>query len=609
MLVTYVIKKSRWRDEKNKIKRLRVSAPILTLIILTGLLITPVLGATINSDDDNLSDELLIKFKPGVSEQYKERFLNSLGLEIKDEIPQTQTFIVSAPQEALQYIKSALLCNPLIDSVEEDHIISPLIIPNDEYYSSEWHLNKILASEAWDISTGDSNVVIAVLDSGVDPNHPDLSTKLLQGYNFYDNNYNTTDVYGHGTKVAGVAAALTNNTIGVSSISWQCSIMPLRVTDTNGYTSYSLLVKALIYAADRGAKVAVISFGIFGGSALSDAAKYFMDKGGLVVVAGGNDNANHSDPDNPYIISVSATTSSDSKASFSSYGPYIDLSAPGVGIYTTIRGGSYGSVSGTSFSAPLTAGLIALIFSANPSLTPTQVEQIIESTTIDLGDQGYDYYYGWGRIDASKALREAVGETLTLYSYNDLTPPNVAITYPLDGTTVSGGINVSVDASDDNGILKVELYKDGTLYSTDSEAPFSFYWDTTSESDSLHTLMARAYDTSDNIKDSSTVNVIVSNLNSDNAPPIVSIIRPKDGSKVSRSIKISASASDESGISKVEFYIDGSLIGTDYSYSYYCYWNTKSVSNGWHIIMVRAYDNFGNYADASIRVYVSNRVR
>lgn len=90
--------------------------------------------------------------------------------------------------------------------------------------------------------------------------------------------------------------------------------------------------------------------------------------------------------------------------SISSYGTYIDISAPGVGIYTTINGGSYGSVSGTSFSAPLTAGLIALIFSANPSLTPNQVEQIIESTAMDLGDQGYDHYYGWGRIDASKAL-------------------------------------------------------------------------------------------------------------------------------------------------------------------------------------------------------------
>jgi subtilisin family serine protease len=296
--------------KREKKKPLRACSLILNFAILAWLFITPMLGLTISLD--NLSDELLIKFKPGVSEQYKLELFNSLGLEIKDEIPQTQVFIASASQN----IKSKLLSNPLIDFVEEDFRIPPSIIPNDQYYSSEWHLEKISAPEAWDISKGDSNVIIAVLDSGVDPNHPDLSSKLLQGYNFYDNNYNTTDVYGHGTKVAGVAAALTNNVIGVSSIGWQCSILPLRVTDTNGYAYSSLLAKALIYAADRGAKVAVISFAIFGGSMISDAAKYFMDKGGLVIAAGGNDNTYHSDPDNPYIISVSATTSSDSRASF-----------------------------------------------------------------------------------------------------------------------------------------------------------------------------------------------------------------------------------------------------------------------------------------------------
>jgi hypothetical protein len=493
----------------------------------------------------------------------------------------------------------------LIDFVEEDFRIPPSIIPNDQYYSSEWHLEKISAPEAWDISKGDSNVIIAVLDSGVDPNHPDLSSKLLQGYNFYDNNYNTTDVYGHGTKVAGVAAALTNNVIGVSSIGWQCSILPLRVTDTNGYAYSSLLAKALIYAADRGAKVAVISFAIFGGSMISDAAKYFMDKGGLVIAAGGNDNTYHSDPDNPYIISVSATTSSDSRASFSSYGPYIDLSAPGSGIYTTIRGGSYGSVSGTSFSAPLTAGLAALIFSANPSLNPTQVEQIMKSTAVDLGDPGYDVYYGYGRIDALRAL----AQTSNLVIYKDTEPPSVTITYPSDGIMVSGSITINVDAYDNDCVSRVELYKDGILYATDNTAPFSFYWDTSNESNGYHTLMAKAYDTSNNIGESNIVKVNVANeINGDGTLPIVKITRPINGSKVSNRIKISASASDESGIDRVEFYVDRNLISVDYSNPYNCYWDTKSVSNGWHTITVRAYDKFGNYADANIMVNVYNRV-
>jgi len=585
--------------KREKKKPLRACSLILNFVILAWLFITPMLGLTISLG--NLSDELLIKFKPGVSEQYKLELFNSLGLEIKDEIPQTQVFIASASQN----IKSKLLSNPLIDFVEEDFRIPPSIIPNDQYYSSEWHLEKISAPEAWDISKGDSNVTIAVLDSGVDPNHPDLSSKLLQGYNFYDNNYNTTDVYGHGTKVAGVAAALTNNVIGVSSIGWQCSILPLRVTDTNGYAYSSLLAKALIYAADRGAKVAVISFAIFGGSMISDAAKYFMDKGGLVIAAGGNDNTYHSDPDNPYIISVSATTSSDSRASFSSYGPYIDLSAPGSGIYTTIRGGSYGSVSGTSFSAPLTAGLAALIFSANPSLNPIQVEQIMKSTAVDLGDPGYDVYYGYGRIDALRALAQASN----LVIYKDTEPPSVTITYPSDGIMVSGSITINVDAYDNDCVSRVELYKDGILYATDNTAPFSFYWDTSNESNGYHTLMAKAYDTSNNIGESNMVKVNVANeINGDGTLPIVKITRPINGSKVSNRIKISASASDESGIDRVEFYVDRNLISVDYSNPYNCYWDTKSVSNGWHTITVRAYDKFGNYADANIMVNVYNRV-
>lgn len=335
--------------------------------------------------------------------------LSSLGLEIVDEIPQIEVLVVSVPQEALPRVKSALSRNPMIDFVKENLKLSPSAIPNDKYYGFQWHLKKVEAPDAWDISSGDPTVVIAVLDSGVDLEHPDLACKVLPGYNFYDNNCDVRDVSGHGTAVAGVAAAATNNSLGVAAIGWHCSILPVRVTDPNGYTSYSLLAKGLTYAADRGAKVAVVSFGIFGGQDLSSAAKYFMDKGGLVVASGGNTGSYCDDPNNPYIVSVSGTTSDD--RSWGTYGPYIDLSAPCSAIYTTINGGGYGNVGGTSFSAPLTAGLIGLIFSANPSLAPNQVEQILKSTAVDLGDPGYDVYYGWGRINASKALKATVGST------------------------------------------------------------------------------------------------------------------------------------------------------------------------------------------------------
>jgi subtilisin family serine protease len=547
--------------------------------------------------------ELLLRFKPGVSWRSGEKVLKDFGLDVLEEIPQIKVFVVSVPENALQRVKSALMRNPMVDFVEENAWVSPQVVPNDYYFSFQWHLGKIGAPDAWGISVGSSNVTVAVLDSGVDPSHPDLAGKLLSGWNFYNGNGDTSDVTGHGTAVAGVAAAATNNTVGVAGVGWNCLILPVRVTDENGYASYSLLSKGFVYAADRGARVAVVSFQIFNGSALTSAAKYFMDKGGLVFAAGGNTGQFENYTDNPYIISVSGTTSDDK--SWGSYGPYIDLSAPCSAIYTTIKGGGYGNVGGTSFSAPIAAGVAALIFSVNPSLTPSQVEQILEATTVDLGDPGYDIYYGWGRVDAYAALKMASGVSPPP---PDTNPPSVKITYPSDGDTVSGAITVKVDASDGSGVSKVELYKNGVLFAVDSEAPYEFYWDTTADPDGVYVLAAKAYDVAGNCGESSSVSVNVVNAKvSDNNPPSVSIVQPLNGSTVSKTIDVVASASDESGISRVEFYIDGKLAATVSCEPYVYRWNTRSVKDGWHTLTVKAYDKNGNTADASIKVYVSNR--
>jgi subtilisin family serine protease len=547
--------------------------------------------------------ELLLRFKPGVSWRSGEKVLKDFGLEVLEEIPQIKVLVVSVPENAMRRVKSALMRNPMVDFVEENDWVSPQVVPNDYYFSFQWHLSKIGAPDAWGISVGSSNVTVAVLDSGVDPSHPDLAGKLLSGWNFYNGNGDTSDVTGHGTAVAGVAAAATNNTVGVAGVGWKCLILPVRVTDENGYASYSLLSKGLVYAADRGARVAVVSFQIFNGSALTSAAKYFMDKGGLVFAAGGNTGQFENYTDNPYIVSVSGTTSDDK--SWGSYGPYIDLSAPCSAIYTTIKGGGYGNVGGTSFSAPIAAGVAALMFSVNPSLTPSQVEQILEATAVDLGDPGYDIYYGWGRVDAYAALKMASGVSPPP---PDTNPPSVKITYPSDGDTVSGAITVKVDASDDSGVSKVELYKNGVLFAVDSEAPYEFYWDTTADPDGVYVLAAKAYDLAGNCGESSNVSVNVVNAKvSDNNPPSVSIVQPLNGSTVSKTIDVVASASDESGISKVEFYIDGKLAATVSGEPYVYRWNTRSVKNGWHTLTVKAYDKNGNTADASIKVYVSNR--
>jgi thermitase len=567
-------------------------------LILTFLFVTSSLQVGLCFDDLGPAD-VLLKLRCGVDRTVVMALLDSLGVEVLEEIPELSLLVARAPRRALSILRG--YGSSFFEFLEEDLRVPPMAVPNDYYYGFQWHLRKIGAPAAWDISKGSEKVIIAVLDSGVDPGHPDLAGKLLQGYNFYDNNYDTNDVTGHGTAVAGVAAAVTDNGLGVAGVGWRCSILPVRVTDRSGYVSYSTLSKGLIYAADRGARVAVIAFRIYGGQSVSSAAKYFMDKGGLVFAAGGNTGSYVGDPDNPYIISVSGTTSSDS--AWGSYGPYIDLSAPCSGIYTTLRGGGYGSMGGTSLSAAIAGGVAALIFSLNPSLGPGKVEEILESTAVDLGAPGYDTRYGWGRIDAERALRKASEISIQAV---DTTPPKVSITSPSNGSTVSGKVLVRVEASDETAVAKVEIYRDGGLLATITQQPYEFSWDTGNEQNGVHRLQAKAYDKANNVGASSIIEVTVSNSVGDTKPPTVRITSPSNGARVSGYVAISVYASDESGISRVEFYIDDRLRLIDYSSPYSYYWNSGTVVNGYHTIKAIAYDKNGNRAEASITVNVSN---
>lgn len=599
----------------------------LVLLLTPLLTITPLLMFAITYNPASScyqTTQLLIRFKQSVPEDVKHDLLRSLNLHVVDYIHQIDVFVVSAPTERYPLIESALKESSLIDFVEVDHQVTISQVPNDPYYPMQWHLGKINCPSAWDITVGSREVVVAVIDSGVDPMHPDLTGKLLKGWNFYDNNDNTSDVYGHGTRVAGVIAAVANNNIGVAGVAWNCLILPVKVTNANGYTTSSLISKGLIYAADRGAKVAVISFQVFGGSTITSAAKYFVEKGGVVVAAAGNTGRYESYSDNQYIISVSATSSSDVLASFSSYGPYVDLSAPGVGIYTTTKGGGYVAVSGTSFSAPIVAGIVALMYSLNPSLTPHQIEQILESTALDLGSPGYDIYYGWGRVDAYMALKavlevsnkSSTSLTNAPTTLRDTTPPTVKVIYPVSGETISGSITVKVDASDDFEVVKVELYKNGVLFAIDLDPPYDFYWDTTNDPNGVYVLTARAYDSAGNVGSSSNVTVTVLNSNVDNlditnnvvdfTPPTVKIVKPLNKQVVTKNVSIEVSATDDSGVDRVELYVDNALIATIKAKPYVYSWDSKSVSNGWHKITAKAYDIYGNSAENSISVYVYN---
>lgn len=413
--------------------------------------------------------------------------------------------VTKVPEHAAERIRSALARNPHIRFVEADR---PLELSethaNDAYYSDAWHLTKVGAPLAWDRSFG-NGVTVALLDTGVNASHADLSGKVLSGWNSANNSGDTSDVNGHGTSVAGVVGAASNNGIGVTSITWNSMILPVRVTNSADGSAYiSDIAEGLIWAADQGADVSNISYPVTGSSTLDNAAKYMQDKGGVVVVAAGNSGSQNNHADSPYVISVAATDSSDNTTSWASYGRYVDVSAPGEGIYTTRKGGGYGRGSGTSFASPLTAGIVALMKAANGSLTPLELERALERSAVDLGAAGYDIHYGHGRVDAAAAIRAVTNNMTASVSTNtttsETTAPRVNIASPDDGANVSGIVAIDPKADDDTAVERIVLLVNGRRVETDASAPFSFNWDSKAVRNGTVYLTVRAFDTYGNAK-------------------------------------------------------------------------------------------------------------
>ena len=441
--------------------------------------------------------ELLVQPKPWASKASVKAAFKRHGAQVIDEIPQIAVKRLHIPEHALEKVKAALSKSGKFAFVEKHAKAQGVYVPNDDKYDSQWHLPKIQAPSGWDLSLGSSSVPIAIIDSGVDPDHPELSGKLMQGKNILDGSTDTHDVLGHGTAVAGSAAAISDNDQGVAGVAWNNPIMPLVVLSSDNWAYYSDIASAITYAADNGAKVMNIS--IAGSSSswtLQNAVDYAWGKGAVIIAAAANESTS-----TPYypaacdnVVAVAATDSNDNLASFSNYGDWIDLSAPGTSIVTTNNGGGYGSWYGTSFSSPITAGVAALMFSENPGLTNTDLVSLLNSSTDDLGASGFDSTYGHGRVNAYQAVLAAMNAD----TETDTTAPSVSISAPTDGDTVSGSIAVEAEASDDSNVDYVEFFVDGALMGSDSSSTFSTGWDSTSVSDGEHDLTATAVDTSGN---------------------------------------------------------------------------------------------------------------
>jgi len=364
-----------------------------------------------------------------------------------------------------------------VEFAEPDYLLPLIAIPNDPGYSSQWFHPKINTPGAWDVTQGSSAVIVAVCDTGVESTHPDLAANLLlPGYNSVDGSTNTTPVHWHGTAVAGCVGAVGNNGLGVAGVNWTVKIVPVRVSNLGSGSAYlSDIYRGIIWAADRGAKVVNLSYDAADSATVNSAAQYLRARGGLLFVAAGNSGVDPGYPDYASFVAVGATNTADTKTSWSNYGTYIDIVAPGESIYTTYTSGGYASVAGTSFASPIAAGVAALIYALNPAFTPDQVEHLIFTTCVDLGAPGEDNLYGYGRVNAAAAVAkasEALGNSPpTAVASAVPTGGDLPLTVTFDGSasTDPDGTIVAYlwdfgDGAYDSGVTTVHTYTSAGTY-------------------------------------------------------------------------------------------------------------------------------------------------
>jgi subtilisin family serine protease len=275
------------------------------------------------------------------------------------------------------------------------------------------------ATEAWTITTGDPDTVIAIVDTGVSQSHPDLQTNVLPGFSPLGASWDDDIFISHGTHCAGIASADTNNGVGIAGVGWDCSILPVKVLGFLGTGTEADIAAGIVWAADNGADVISLSLGSPDfGAVLENAVDYAAGLNVVLVAATGNTAGVPIFAPARYdaTIAVGATDNRDTIASFTTTGPEMTVTAPGVDVWSTwdtleFLGPTDGYTlqSGTSMATPHVAGVVGLMLSVNPSLTRQEVQDILQTTSIDLGTPGFDPIYGHGRIDAFEAVVAAGG--------------------------------------------------------------------------------------------------------------------------------------------------------------------------------------------------------
>ncbi|MBW3625278.1 MAG: S8 family serine peptidase [Armatimonadetes bacterium] len=712
-------------------------------------------------------NELLIKFKEGVTEAQKNSVLHRVSARLQERVHTpameqrgesgiARISVPGAVPNAIQQLRP----HPFVAYVEPNWILKHRAASNDPGYTrgylwglygdaTEVGLRNAYGSqagEAWAAGhTGSKEVYVGVIDEGMQVTHPDLQANVWtnpfdpigdangdgnpdddgngymddrHGWDFYnsDNTVYDTGQDDHGTHVAGTIGAVGGNGVGVVGVNWDVTLISAKFLGVDGGTTLDA-IKAIDYFTDlkarHGLNIVALNNSWGGGDysqALHDAILRAAKAEILFIVAAGNGDEdrigddNDTIPDYPgsystlqgttteaaatydAVVSVAAIDANGALASFSNYGRQtVELGAPGVGITSTLPSNAYGTYSGTSMAAPHVTGAAALFASTHSGATAAEIREALLNSTLPT-DSLVNRTVTGGRLDLSQVIMpppapaaptgltatpaandqvhlawtdnstdelgfeiEGSADGLnwaqagvtaastahftvselrpdTLYSFRvrayhrwspsgysnvasasplDTLSPSIRITAPQWSTTVSGTVTITADASDNVGVTTVEFYANGELIGSDTIAPYSASWDTALQPNGYYTLTVVASDAAGNRSSSSSGNR-VQNITPDTSPPGVGIMAPLWATTVTGAVTVMAEAWDDTGVTQVEFHVNGELIGTDTTAPYSMDWDTTVLPNGYHSLTVTASDAAGNRTSSSSGNTVQN---
>ena len=418
------------------------------LTFIFGGLLTVLSAASFAQGGPASTGEIIVKFKPGVSGALKGQVLSSMTVKRTENVLGYWLVEPGAAESSAQ-LESRLDRNIYVENASPNYVLSAVDTPNDALYGQQWHLPRVNAPLAWNLQKGLPSTKIAILDTGVDTSHPDLAAKLLPGKDFINNDNDPNDDHGHGTHCAGIAAAITNNSIGTAGLGRNCSILPGKVLSGSGSGSFDAMDQAIIWAADQGAKVVSLSLGAVGADLPSSqaAVNYAIGKGTIVIAAAGN-NGNQTKfypAALQNVVAVASSDPNDTRSGFSNFGDWVHVAAPGSGIMSTTKGGGYGFSSGTSMACPVVAGLAGLVFSqAGLSTSPIAVRNYIQNNCDPVVGGQYVIH---GRINAFKTIGAVPVTGTNVYGPSALTV--------LFGSVRSGNI-ASLQTANDGNMLSID---------------------------------------------------------------------------------------------------------------------------------------------------------